>query len=283
MVVIPGIMSGGFFGETLMRIFQKRLITATSRLGLGFKKGLASAGFAVMIALLGATRASAANYNWAVSTNQALNNVLPATTMHHVSLRDAIVYLRNTTEANIFVNWTALRNVGISPLTPINLQLQNVSVQKVLSLILQEASPRTTLVYFVSDNVLTITTESDANLHMVTRVYPVNDLVMTVPNFTNAPSFNLQSATQNSTAQVSASGGGGMGGGGQSLFTGTQGQSQTSTQTTTHRGKQLVRLIEATIHPNIWVSGGGQANIMYFHQSLVVTAPIYIQKLVGGH
>ncbi len=239
---------------------------------------------AAMLAAFAPASASAANYSWAISTKQSLNDVLPATRMRNVSLRQAIAYLRNTTEANIFVNWNALQNAGVSPNTPINLELRDVAVHKILSIILQQVSPQTTLVYFVSDNVLTITTRSDANLHMVTRVYPVDDLVMTVPNFTNAPTFNLQSATQNSTAQVSASGGGGLGSaGGQDLFQGNNTMAQSAAQTSsTRRGKQLVRLIEETIHPNIWVHGGGQANIMYFNRSLVVTAPVYIQELVGG-
>lgn len=261
-----------------MRIFQNQKTQKSS-----WKTSLMLAAITGMAAGLLPQTSPAANYSWAVSTKQSLNDVLPATNMHRVTLRDAMAYLRNTTEANIFVNWTALRNAGVSPLTPVNLQLQNVPVHKILSLILQQVSPQTTLIYFVSDNVLTITTRSDANRHMVTRVYPVDDLVMTVPNFTNAPTFNLQSATQNSTAQVSASGGGGLGGGGgQSLFTGSGTQTQSNIETTTQRGRDLVRLIEDTVHPNIWVKGGGQANIMYFNRSLVVTAPIYIQELVGG-
>ncbi|MHB1769015.1 MAG: hypothetical protein ACYCUV_14330, partial [Phycisphaerae bacterium] len=139
---------------------------------------------AVMATALGL--ASAANRG--MSTATLMDTVLPNTVMHAVPMRDAVQYLRNMTGANIFVNWNALQGAGISNITPITLHLRDVSMRKILSVMLQQASPNAALVDYVSQNVLTITTRQEANTHLVTKVYPVGDLVMTVPNFT-APSF----------------------------------------------------------------------------------------------
>ena len=222
----------------------------------------------------------------AVNTRVMMDQILPQTTMNDLPLKDAITYLRSVTGANIFVNWNVLQNVGISKLTPVSLTLQNVSARKTLSLILEEVSPQTPLIFYTHDNVLMITTRSDANRRLVTRVYPVGDLVMTVPNFTNAPQFNLSSATQNSTSQVSSQGGGGIGniGGGGSIFQQNSQQNANMT-TTTDRAKELVSLIEATIEPSIWSANGGRANIVYFDRELVVNAPVYVQRMISstGH
>lgn len=222
----------------------------------------------------------------AVNTRVMMDQILPQTTMNDLPLKDAITYLRSITGANIFVNWNVLQNAGISKLTPVSLTLQNVSARKTLSLILEEVSPQTPLVFYIHQNVLMITTRSDANRRLVTRVYPVGDLVMTIPNFTNAPQFNLSSATQNSTSQVSSQGGGGLGniGGGGSIFQQSS-QQNANVTTTTDRARELVSLIESTIEPSIWMANGGRATIVYFDRELVVNAPVYVQRMISstGH
>lgn len=218
-----------------------------------------------------------------VSMAALMDTVLPNTVMHDVPMRDAVQYLRNMTNANIFVNWNALETAGISNITPVTLHLRNVTMRKIVSVMLQEASPGATLVDYVSDNVLTITTRAQANTHLVTRVYPVGDLVMTVPNFT-APAFNLQNQSSNSGVQVSSGSSGGANSGGSSnLFSGGGTGGGTNTPpSTAQRGQALVTLIEGIVQPNIWTTNGGPATIIYFNRQLVVSAPVYIQQMISG-
>ena len=219
-----------------------------------------------------------------VSTAKLMYQVLPHTTLHSVPLGNAIDYLRQVSGANIVVNWNALEAAGVSKQATVSLDLRYVTVKKTLQLMLSQASNSATLVSYISGNVLTVTTQAEANTHLVTRVYQVGDLVMTIPNFTNFPQFNLQSATQNSTAQVSSTGGGGIGnaGGGGGLFGGGAASGQSNIQTPNQRGQDLVKLIENTIQPSVWQSNGGQSNVSYFRGQLVVTAPVYVQELIGG-
>ena len=242
--------------------------------------------FAVITAAAVATTLSAttppAHASIGIGTRVLMDTVLPDTVMHNVPIRDAVQYLRNMTGANIFVNWSALNAAGISNITPITLHLRNVTMRKIVSVMLQQASPSAALVDYVSQNVLTITTRQEANLHLTTHVYPVGDLVMTIPNFT-APAFNLQN--QGSTTGVQVQGGqGGQGGGGGTgnIFSGNTTGNAATTETTTQRGKQLVALIESTVQPNIWVTNGGPASIVYFNRQLVVSAPIYVQQMIDG-
>ncbi len=240
---------------------------------------------AVMATAWGVATPKASAARQGVSTATLMNMVLPNTVMHAVPMRDAVQYLRNMTGANIFVNWNALEGAGIANITPITLHLRNVSMRKILSVMLEEASPSAGLVDYVSQNVLTITTRQEANTHLVTNVYPVGDLVMTVPNFT-APTFNLQNQSSTSGVQVSSgSSGGGGGSGSSNLFSGSgggAGGTNTPTQSTTQRAQALVALIEGTVQPNIWTSNGGPATIIYFNRELVVSAPVYIQQMISG-
>jgi hypothetical protein len=241
---------------------------------------------AIAAVLMAAPSARAAGGG--VDTAALMDTVLPNTAMHDVPLRDAVQYLRNMTNANIFVNWNALQGAGISNITPITLHLRDVTMRKILSVMLQEVSPGATLVDYVTQNVLTITTRQEANTHLVTRIYPVGDLIMTVPNFT-APTFNLQNQSNTSGVQVSSgsSGGGGGGAGSSNLFSGgtggAGGMGNNTTQTTTQRAQALVTMIEGTVQPNIWTANGGPASIIYFNRQLVVNAPVYIQDMIGGN
>ena len=237
----------------------------------------------VMATAWGVAAPTASAARQGASTATLMDMVFPNTVMHAVPMRDAVQYLRNMTGANIFVNWNALQGAGIANITPMTLHLRNVSMRKILSVMLQEASPGAALVDYVSQNVLTITTRQEADTHMVTKIYPVGDLVMAVPNFT-APTFNLQNQSSSSGVQVSSgSAGGGGGAASSNLFSGTgAGGANTPTQSTTQRAQALVALIEGTVQPNIWTSNGGPATIIYFNRELVVSAPVYIQQMISG-
>lgn len=255
--------------------------------------GLVLAGLALVAPALPCAAAPAGP----VDTQRIMNHMMmPATRMNGVPLRDAIAYLRSVTGANVFVNWNALQSAGVTRMTPITLNVKNVSVRTVVGLILQIASPQVPLISYTYHNVLTITTRADANRQLVTKVYDVADLLVPVITYTNIPTFNLGQSTQNNsgvsitagqTSNVNTNnnsnnnlfggggGGGGGYGGGQNLFGGKKNSASA-------RGKKLVKLIEAIVEPNIWSTNGGPASIVYFQQRLIVTAPVYVQHEIGG-
>jgi hypothetical protein len=216
---------------------------------------------------------------------------LPELKFQGVTFNDAIDFLRDVTGANITVNWKALEGAGVSRDTMVNLHLSGVSLRKALDLVLSEAAGGDSITYYIDQGVIEITTREIADRAMVTRVYDVQDLLMEIPDFTNAPQFSLD-ASQNQ-------GGGGGGGSGQlgqggsggglnvtnSLFAGGSAQlnqNRVSGKTKEQRAQDLVDLIEAVIYPDIWKDNGGIASIRYFNGMLVVTAPRTVQEAIGG-
>ncbi|HTW93649.1 MAG TPA: hypothetical protein VMD30_02570, partial [Tepidisphaeraceae bacterium] len=143
-----------------------------------------------------------------------------------VALESAIDYLRDISGANIVVDWKSLEGVGVDRESLINVHLRNVSLRKALSIILQEAGNGNQLTYYWDENVLTITTQEQADTVMYTVVYPVKDLLVSLPN------LDVDTANQNFLGNSSNTGGGGItlgaGGGGSSPSLNFSGNSMTS-------------------------------------------------------
>ncbi len=192
-----------------------------------------------------------------------LNGRLSFIDLDQTPLADVVELLRNDLRMNVFVNWTALEFAGIDRMTPITLKLRNVRVDKLLDLILRQASPDNALSHYLDGNVLHITTRQIADEALVTRVYPVMDLLVEIPNFVG-PTFNLDASNE----------------GGSSPFGGSNNESGADDDVDA-RIEKLIQLIQETIEPDIWRDNGGVASIRFFMGNLIVTAPRRIHDRVG--
>ncbi len=116
-------------------------------------------------------------------------------------LSQVIDFFRSSTGVDFVVNWQALENVGVEPDTPISLQLKNVTAEQALRYVLQQASAGSDferLGFAIVDGIVNISTETDLSKTTDTRVYDIRDLLVLVPNFNNAPDFDLGSALSSS-------------------------------------------------------------------------------------
>lgn len=209
----------------------------------------------------------------------AMSRRLPDVKLQNVSLADSIEFIRDVSGANVVVNWRALEAAGVSKDTPINVRLNGVSLRKVLATVLNEAGGGTALAYVVEDNVIEITTQEIADRQMFMRIYPIEDLLLEIPNFDNAPDFNLSSTNKGGGGGQGSSSGGGSGG----LFDNQSGSKDKEvTKTRDEKAQEIITLIIETIRPEVWRENGGTASIRFFNGSLVVTAPLSIHELIGG-
>jgi general secretion pathway protein D len=218
-----------------------------------------------------------------VSARRALDLALPNVNLDNVLLSDAIDFLRDVSGANVHVNWRALEAAGVGKDTQVNVRLRTVTLRKVLDLVLGEAGAGVALAYYVDQGVIEITTRELADKDLFTRVYPIQDLIVEVPDFIG-PDFNI---TQNNTQTSGSGGGGGGGGSGQGLFgggssgtSGTNGQEKQMTRA--ERAQALIDVITETIQPEIWNTNGGPAAIRFFNGNLIVTAPRSVHEALGG-
>ena len=164
---------------------------------------------------------------------------------------------------------------GIVPDTKITLELVDTPAMNVLEKILEQCSAaqkepclwqlRWGLVY-----VGTLDAMGEARLQMI-RIYPVADLVTTVPDFDNPPDLNLGGG--------SGGGSGGGGGGG----SGGGSDRPSDYEWDDERKEELMLLIQRMVEPSAWKSNGGDAATMMFQDSnLVIRAPGYIHRQIDG-
>jgi hypothetical protein len=209
----------------------------------------------------------------------SLDRVLPEMKFTGVTFGDAIDFVRDVAGVNIHVNWKALEAENVTADTPVNIRLRSVTLRKVLNVLLSEASGGDSLTYFVDQGVLEITTRELADKKVYTKIYPVEDLVTDVPEFTEPPNFNLQTSTDQARQQ---GGGGGQGG----IFGQNQqrqpGELERGTRTREERADELVQLITETVRPEVWAANGGTATIRYFRGNLIITAPRSVHEAIGG-
>jgi hypothetical protein len=219
----------------------------------------------------------------AAPVNHQLSSLLPELKFQGVTLGDALDFLRDVSGANISVNWKALEGINVTRDTQVNLHLTGVPLRKALDLLLTEAGSGDTVTYVVDDGVIEVTSRELADHMMITRVYPVEDLIMIIPDFTDAPQFSLEAAQNGGQQGSSGSGGGTQGQVSNQLFMGTGTTANAEpVKTKAERAKDLVDLITSVIFPDIWTDNGGTANIRYFNGMLVVTAPRSVQEAIGG-
>jgi hypothetical protein len=234
----------------------------------------------------------------AAAAPPTLNTPLPESKFTGVGLGDAIDFIRDVSGANIVVNWKALAEVNVTPDTPVNLRLYNVTVRKVLTTLLQQAGGGDQLTFVASDGVIEITTQQIADARLITKVYPIDDLLVEVPDFTDAPNFDLTSngsggggggdgGSRGGGGGGGRGGGGGGGGGGGfgggNIFGG--GNTNTTpvkTKTKDERGQEIIDLIVNTVRPEVWKDNGGTASVRYYNGNLIVSAPASVQELIGG-
>ncbi len=215
-----------------------------------------------------------------------------------ITLREALEDLRKYYNINIVPDVAALEEEGVSLERPVTLMLEQVSLKSALNLMLRSAH----LTYVIKDEVLLITTESQARGKLQTVTYQVTDLITPLENFgslkagqplTNRGATRQTMAGGNNPgisggnptpiqAPYSLSGGTGVGspsGGGL--------QGDSPNVTVSKRGGQttedtLIKLITATINPQSWNTVGGPGSIEFFPltNSLVINQTPDIQEQV---
>ncbi|GAB4385321.1 MAG: hypothetical protein Kow0022_10780 [Phycisphaerales bacterium] len=205
-------------------------------------------------------------------------------------LEDVMQYIQSVTGAEMEVFWIDDQNpVGLDPDTTITLRARNVSALALLERVLEQAAdkagdPGSNTWQFTEDGQFELGPKERLNRHRRIELYDINDLLFEVPDFTNAPQFDLNSAFQN----TGGGRGGGGGGTGRSPFTQTgQGQGgQGGVQRTDREtlANNLIDMITSIVEPDQWEDNGGEAaSIRFFQGHLLVNAPDYVHRGINGY
>jgi len=191
-------------------------------------------------------------------------------------LEDIIVFFERVTGAEIEpVYLRGVGSDGMDPDTPITMDLSRVPALAALERVLEHAEREDALGadytwQFTNLGTLQCGPKAELNRESRIEIYDIADLLLVIPDFDNAPDFNLQQS------------GGGGGGGGQSPFQGSS--EDIDIEPRSERAQRLVDLIQTSVEPEQWAAAGGSgARLTVYQNSLVIDAPDYVHRQIGGY
>ncbi|MEM8783309.1 MAG: hypothetical protein AAGE65_10710 [Planctomycetota bacterium] len=186
---------------------------------------------------------------------------------------DALRSWSRDTGVGLLINRPAWDNLGVDRAAPVTVQLDDVPAAQALLILLDLGSDT---FEFVAEPApggegarrpgLQVRTKQEANRDAFVRVYDVRDLVMEVPNFTDAPSMDLDEALR---------------GEGGSTF--EEADDAPEPRTMQERGDALAETIRQSVEPYLWRSNGGDVATARFRNGrLIVRAPGYVHAQIAG-
>jgi len=221
-----------------------------------------------------------------------MSSLIKNVDLDEVEGRRAFQWWSTTTGIPLVINWEALQFEGANPDTPVSLKMNFIPSSRMLELLLKQVAPGIDMVYEITPWYVEVLTKQEANKKTIVRIYDVSDLILTIPNFTNAPQMDLENALDSGTRNGSG-GSGGRGGSGSSRGGGSSGEGifvnnddedeePEEEFSRTERGEMIVDLIRSTIEPEIWqATFGGPASIRFYDGKLIVNAPKYVHEQIG--
>lgn len=211
-------------------------------------------------------------------TRRQLEKVAPEIKFDATPFEEVIKQLRAYTGLNIVPNWSAMEAAAIEKDAEVTMNLKDVKFEKALRLILSEiGGGEVELAYEIDDGVVQISTKEDLSRRTMTRVYNVQDLLITVPTF-RGRQINLESIGQQQQQGGLGGGrfllgqGGNAGGNQGNIFQGGGNQNEENDQNQPDPLQPLLELIQATIDPESWREAGGNVgSISALQQQVIVT------------
>jgi len=185
-------------------------------------------------------------------------------------LKEVVQILRDKTNLNISVNWTALEDVGITKDSPVTIKVRNLTLGRVLNLILDDVSGTRDkferLYYVIDDGVLRISTGHALNTTTKSVTHDIRDLLLIVPNC-EAPVMKLTTNYQSDNKSNSND----------APFernNNTNNRSGESTETMANQRLQLqetiIQIVKDSIGEDMW-KPEGKGNVQFFQGRLIIT------------
>ena len=256
-------------------------IQSSSGVLLALAAGLACGLAAPAFAQGGASPASAVAPSETQLKRDNLSKMMrqvPDVDFRDLRLEDVLSFITDITGAEIEPLWIDDRTVdGLDKDALITLKVKRVSALRLLEMVLEKAGDASAV--YSGGNSWQMTDWGAIECgpkellakHMRLEVYPINDLLWQVPDYDESPTIDLQSVLQSS-----------QGGGGQSPFQNDQ-QQDIDRRPAEERANDVIDILEALVEPESWLSGGGTASIRYFQGNLLVRAPDYVHRQLGGY
>lgn len=206
----------------------------------------------------------------------ALDRKIPADFVND-PFDQVIERLATTQRINLIVNWNDLKRAGVERDVPIDLNLpREISLKKVLTETLEQAGGGLVELGFeVHEGVIKIATRATLSLNTYTAVYDINDLLMEIPIFTDAPLADLNAIRRRSAVIRQAD---------RPWRYGDDDDDEPEEDPGRRsRVRKMIDLIQDTVDPDSWIDRGGRVgSIREINGQLVVTQNSSGQRQVAN-
>lgn len=197
--------------------------------------------------------------------------------------RDALTWWSRRTQVPLLINWTRMQQAGVDPGMAVQIDLEHVPAVAALSALLSQIGRDHRLIAELTPWYLRVMTREEALQHTYAKVYDISDLLVAVPNFEPSGSPGLGGG---GTVTAGAEGGRSGAAGGASILGSTAttaGGNEFAEMSTAERAEYIARIIREHVEPDIWRAHGGQhASITVFRRGLIVRAPRFVHRQIGG-
>lgn len=196
-----------------------------------------------------------------------------------IGVKQALSDWSRQTQIPLVIDWDAMELDGVDPGRRVEVVLEEARVDTVLLVLMDSMSVDLKFIAETHPWGVQMRSRERANADVVTRVYDVRDLLVDVPDFTDAPKMSLTDALSNTSSGGGGSGSGGSGGG---IFDVEEYSEADRPLTKRERGELLVQLVRDTIEPDLWREHGGEfSRIRYRDGRMIVRAPLYVHAQIG--
>ena len=199
--------------------------------------------------------------------------------MDEAPIEDAVAWLAAATGAPLRILGDRKGQPGIDPSVEITLDVRGMPALTVLEIMMEQYEDETSEAcdWQLRTGRVEISTKERLARKSAQRLkrYPIQDLITDVPNFDNGPRLDLGTAL----AQGSQQGGGN---GSPSLFQG--GSDDPDLPSAAEKAEQIIELIVELVESEGWARNGGDwASIRYHEGNLLIKAPDFVHRRVGGY
>lgn len=192
-------------------------------------------------------------------------------------LEDVLVFIAEVTGADLEPMWVDDRHgTGMDKERTISLRADGEPALDLLEKVLEKSSddgvgPGGFTWQLSPSGALQVGPRDRLNKYRRVEMYDINDLLLVLPTYNNAPEFDLQSVLQSNQ------------GGGSSPFQQNQDQSE-PLRPREDRARDVIDLLTALIEPEQWIDNGGDGgSIRYYAGTLIVNAPDYMHRQINGY
>ncbi|MBS0187161.1 MAG: hypothetical protein JSS51_03770 [Planctomycetes bacterium] len=209
-------------------------------------------------------------------TLAALANTRRPVDFTETPLEKSLDWVSKTGSVKMDIDWPSLEKIGINKDTPVTVNLSTIRLDHLLDLIVGKVSPDPTsaAAWEVQDGVLRFASAESINKSTLMVIYDIRDLLIEVPDYSDVPQFDLNSALQASS----------RGGSGSSPFSGgSQQNNRGPARTVEERTDELVRILTEQVDPDNWRENGGSVGfISRFKGNLLITNTPKNHRAIGS-